>query len=184
MSLIKFHLSSQESSPIQKPTVPPPRPPQRSDSLLAEEISPQLSVKEDVDNSATETITASESQAFEGDIKPQVESALIEYWNNMIGAEFDIIVAQISKFKEGGGLGISLEGTVEKVDGEEQNPHHYIRSVLPNGPVGQNGKLVSGDELLEVNGKKLLGLYHSDVVAILKDLPMHVRIVCARYSFH
>ena len=38
----------------------------------------------------------------------------------------------------------------------------------------------SGDELLEVNGKKLLGLYHTDVVSILKDLPMHVRIVCAR----
>ena len=73
-----------------------------------------------------------------------------------------------------------MEGTVEKVDGEEQNPHHYIRSVLPNGPVGQNGKLKSGDELLEVNGKKLLGLYHTDVVSILKDLPMHVRIVCAR----
>ena len=26
------------------------------------------------------------------------------------------------------------------------------RSVLPNGPVGQNGKLASGDELLEVGG--------------------------------
>ena len=58
------------------------------------------------------------------------------------------------------------------MDGEEQNPHHYIRSVLPNGPVGQNGRLHSGDELLEVNGRKLLGLYHTDVVAILKDLPM------------
>ena len=66
------------------------------------------------------------------------------------------------------------------MDGEEQNPHHYIRSVLPNGPVGQNGRLHSGDELLEVNGRKLLGLYHTDVVAILKDLPMHVRLVCAR----
>lgn len=64
--------------------------------------------------------------------------------------------------------------------GEEQNPHHYIRSVLPNGPVGTNGRLRSGDELLEVNGRKLLGLYHTDVVSILKDLPMHVRIVCAR----
>jgi hypothetical protein len=52
--------------------------------------------------------------------------------------------------------------------------------VLPNGPVGQNGRLHSGDELLEVNGRKLLGLYHTDVVAILKDLPMHVRLVCAR----
>jgi hypothetical protein len=26
----------------------------------------------------------------------------------------------------------------------------FLRSVLPNGPVGQNGKLASGDELLEV----------------------------------
>ena len=36
------------------------------------------------------------------------------------------------------------------------------------------------DDYEEVNGKKLLGLYHSDVVSILKELPMHVRIVCAR----
>jgi multiple PDZ domain protein len=49
----------------------------------------------------------------------------------VLGNEYEIIVAQISKFKKGGGLGISLEGTVEKVDGAEQNPHHYIRSVLP-----------------------------------------------------
>lgn len=41
--------------------------------------------------------------------------------------QYEIIVAQLSKFKLNGGLGISLEGTVEKVDGEEQNPHHYIR---------------------------------------------------------
>jgi hypothetical protein len=45
-----------------------------------------------------------------------------------VGPEFEIMVAQMCKFKEGGGLGISLEGTVEKVDGAEQNPHHYIRS--------------------------------------------------------
>ena len=56
------------------------------------------------------------------------------------------------------------------------------RSVLPNGPVGQDARLASGDELLEVNGRKLLGLYHSDVVAILKELPMHVRLVCARQA--
>ena len=52
--------------------------------------------------------------------------------------------------------------------------------MLPNGPVGQNGSLVSGDELLEVNGRQLLGLYHADVVAILKELPRDVRLVCAR----
>lgn len=54
------------------------------------------------------------------------------------------------KFRERGGLGISLEGTVDVEDGREVRPHHYIRSVLPDGPVGVSGVLRSGDELLEV----------------------------------
>lgn len=49
------------------------------------------------------------------------------------------------------GLGISLEGTVDVEDGKEVRPHHYIRNILPDGPVGQNGILQSGDELLEVS---------------------------------
>ena len=48
--------------------------------------------------------------------------------------------------------------------------------MLPNGPVGQNGSLASGDELLEVNGRKLLGLYHADVVTILKVTLIESRI--------
>ncbi|CAH1392554.1 unnamed protein product [Nezara viridula] len=59
-------------------------------------------------------------------------------------------VGQLKKFGESKGLGISLEGTVDVEDGQEVRPHHYIRSILPEGPVGQNGKLRSGDELLEV----------------------------------
>ncbi len=59
-------------------------------------------------------------------------------------------VAQLSKFREGGGLGISLEGTVDVENGQEVRPHHYIRSVLSDGPVGMNGRLQSSDELLEV----------------------------------
>ena len=59
-------------------------------------------------------------------------------------------VAQLSKFREGGGLGISLEGTVDVENGVEVRPHHYIRAILPDGPVGVNGRLLSGDELLEV----------------------------------
>jgi multiple PDZ domain protein len=59
-------------------------------------------------------------------------------------------VAQLSKFREGGGLGISLEGTVDVENGVEVRPHHYIRSILQDGPVGVNGRLMSSDELLEV----------------------------------
>ncbi len=47
----------------------------------------------------------------------------------------------MEKFSENSGLGISLEAN---------SGHHYIRSVLPEGPVGRCGKLFSGDELLEV----------------------------------
>lgn len=47
----------------------------------------------------------------------------------------------MEKFSESSGLGISLEAN---------SGHHYIRSVLPEGPVGRCGKLFSGDELLEV----------------------------------
>ena len=154
-----------------------PRPPQRTDSLLSEEITPP---RDDPDQVGMVADNPLMDKDYSTPLKPQVEAALKTSWGDVIGPEFEIIVAQIGKFKEGGGLGISLEGTVEKVDGSEQNPHHYIRSVLPNGPVGQDGRLNSGDELLEVNGRKLLGLYHSDVVAILKELPMHVRLVCAR----
>lgn len=59
-------------------------------------------------------------------------------------------VSQLSKFSDTGGLGISLEGTVDVVDGKEIRPHHYIRSILPEGPIGKHTRLRPGDELLEV----------------------------------
>ncbi|EDV93308.1 patj homolog isoform X2 [Drosophila grimshawi] len=77
-------------------------------------------------------------------------------------------------------LGISLEGTVDVECGIEKRPHHYIRSILEDGPVGKQGILRPGDELLQVNEHKLLGLRHIDVVKILKELPASVKLVCAR----
>ncbi|OQR78051.1 patj-like, partial [Tropilaelaps mercedesae] len=110
------------------------------------------------------------------------EQEKIDKWTAVFGADdYTIVVAQLCKFHEGGGLGISLEGTVDVNEaGEEVRPHHYIRSVLPDGPVGLNGVLRSGDELIEVNGRQLLGLDHRDVVTTLKDLPLNVEMVCAR----
>lgn len=88
-----------------------------------------------------------------------------------------IVVAEINKLN---GLGISLEGTVEVERGIEKHPHHYIRSILQEGPVAKEGTLKPGDELLQVNEHKLQGLTHIDVVKILKDLPSNVKVVCAR----
>lgn len=44
-----------------------------------------------------------------------------------------IVVAEFNKLA---GLGISLEGTVDVEDGIEKRPHHFIRSILDDGPVG------------------------------------------------
>ena len=110
------------------------------------------------------------------------EAAIIKKWRNVLGSDDDskIIVAQIRKFAASSGLGISLEGTVDVEGGREVRPHHYIRSILPEGPVGSNGLLRSGDELLEVNNQRLLGMNHMQVVSILKELPQDVRMVCRR----
>ncbi len=177
---------SQSNSQVTTPSVASPQQQQamiRTDSVVSET---NVDATRDVDreSQSKEQGPSEEDEAndtdFQSPLTPEKEAKLKEKWSRIMGPNYQIIPAQLTKFKASGGLGISLEGTVEKVDGEEQNPHHYIRSVLPNGPVGQNGRLRSGDELLEVNGIKLLGLYHTDVVTILKDLPMTVRIVCAR----
>ncbi|CAG9860750.1 unnamed protein product [Phyllotreta striolata] len=117
---------------------------------------------------------------FEVNLADDLETATKEKWQGIIGDCANIVVANLVKLKGIQRLGISLEGTVDVEGGIELRPHHYIRSILPEGPVGQNGKLNPGDELLEVNGQKLLGIRHVEVVKILKELPNAVRIVCAR----
>ncbi|KAL0970305.1 hypothetical protein UPYG_G00240130 [Umbra pygmaea] len=99
------------------------------------------------------------------------EEELMKKWQKILGPNTDVVVAQVKKFSESSGLGISLEAT---------NGHHYIRSVLPDGPVGRHGKLLSGDELVEVNGISLIGETHKEVVNILKDLPVCVYMACCR----
>ena len=78
----------------------------------------------------------------------EMENTIINRWSSILDSDMKVIVAQIQKFNGGGGLGISLEGTVDVEGGMEVRPHHYIRSILPDGPVGLNGIIRSGDELL------------------------------------
>ena len=55
-----------------------------------------------------------------------------------------------------------------------------IRSVSDSGPVGSQTTVRAGDELLEVNGETLVGMDHISAVNIIRQLPEHVVLVCAR----
>ncbi|XP_066142472.1 patj homolog isoform X2 [Euwallacea fornicatus] len=117
---------------------------------------------------------------FEANLEDDLVTSIKLKWEGLLGKDANIVVANLTKLK---GLGISLEGTVDVECGVELRPRHYIRSILPEGPVGQNGKLSPGDEILEVNGQKLVGIPHVEVVKILRELPSTVRLVCSRKQF-
>ncbi|XP_076395996.1 multiple PDZ domain protein isoform X1 [Megachile rotundata] len=147
------------------------------DSAVLQEGGERERVSEELDDAANVEALLSDPSS---ELTPQIRAAIKAKWQKIVGPDTEIVVAQLKKFTEGSGLGISLEGTVDVENGQEVRPHHYIRSILPEGPVGQNGTLRSGDELLEVNGYRLLGINHMEVVSVLKELPIHVRMVCGR----
>ncbi|KAF7655089.1 hypothetical protein LDENG_00060950 [Lucifuga dentata] len=99
------------------------------------------------------------------------EEDLQKRWQHAVGPRYEVVVCQLQRFSDTSGLGISLEARVG---------HHYLCSVLPEGPVGQSGKIFTGDQILEVNGIPLIGQTHKEVISILKALPVHICMVCCR----
>ena len=96
--------------------------------------------------------------------------------------DIQILVGLVDK-TQSKNLGISLEGTVDVDDnGIETYPHHYIRSIMKNGPVDMSEtKFQAGDELLEIDFFKLYAINYLNLLEILKGLKnKHVFMVCAR----
>ncbi|XP_062372034.1 multiple PDZ domain protein [Sardina pilchardus] len=173
--------------PVAVETKPlPPPPPPRDLSMERErpaaalpEPKPAKATEEKASYSALASDFSSHAvtEAIDAEVKEGIkltaleEEELMKRWQNALGPSNEVVVAQVEKFSESSGLGISLEAS---------GGHHYIRSVLPEGPVGRCGKLYSGDELLEVNGIPLIGETHKEVVSILKELPVFVYVACCR----
>nr|XP_039268480.1 multiple PDZ domain protein-like [Styela clava] len=135
-----------------------------SSDSLPELNAPSINNWDEIEKDISKTITPAELD----NIKAR--------WQLIMGPQYDIVIVQIKKFSKTSGLGISLEGTID----DSEQPHHYIRSLLPEGPVGRSQMLQPGDELLEVNKSRILGLHHIEVVTVIKELPLDVCIVCAR----
>ncbi|XP_031670448.1 multiple PDZ domain protein-like [Oncorhynchus kisutch] len=99
------------------------------------------------------------------------EEELKSRWQAALGPRYQVVVCQLERFSETSGLGISTEARAG---------HHYLCSVLPEGPVGQSRKIHPGDQILEANGIPLIGETHREVISILRELPLCVCMVCCR----
>lgn len=159
-----------------------------SDSIITEGyIDPEIVSCTTIDSNIFGLLQENPTQDNGNQVKtPTIEIAEIisapsdpdfKKWSNKIGNHAEIVTCEVNKLA---GLGISLEGTVDVEHGVEVRPHHYIRSILAEGPIGKTGKLKPGDELLQVNDHMLQGLQHTEVVKILRDLPSQVKVVCCR----
>lgn len=58
----------------------------------------------------------------------------------------------------------------------------YIKNILPKGAAIEDGRLRSGDRLLEVNSVEITGKSQSEVVALLRNIPAggHARLLVSR----
>lgn len=90
--------------------------------------------------------TTSSSRTTTPILSPSLDNAAVN-WSRQFPVS-QIVVAELNKLA---GLGISLEGTVDVEGGIEKRPHHFIRSILNDGPVANEGSLRPGDEILQVS---------------------------------
>ncbi|XP_074551959.1 syntaxin-binding protein 4 isoform X2 [Halichoeres trimaculatus] len=78
------------------------------------------------------------------------------------------------------GLGIKVIGGVKEMTGEEYGV--YVKRVLPGGLASNDGNLMSGDQILEVNGDSLVGVTSERAVDVLRaaSATNHMRLLIAR----
>uniref|UniRef100_A0A672TX05 PDZ domain containing 2 n=1 Tax=Strigops habroptila TaxID=2489341 RepID=A0A672TX05_STRHB len=78
----------------------------------------------------------------------------------------DVICVEL--LKTSAGLGFSLDGGKASIAGDRPL---LVKRVFKGGAAEQSGNIESGDEILAVSGKSLLGLMHYDAWNIIKSVP-------------
>ncbi|KAL5106785.1 hypothetical protein TcWFU_004365 [Taenia crassiceps] len=143
---------------------------------------------------------------YAGRITPELVKLMVDVWTPIVGLGKDILVIRVVRPKNVRQLGFSLIGsTIDPAKTTRLGPEdgrggggpkavssaeiasevasrHFVHTVLPDGLFSNLNCLKPGDELLQVNGYRLHGHSHVDVVRCLRCLPAHIELVIARSS--
>ncbi|XP_067316413.1 membrane-associated guanylate kinase, WW and PDZ domain-containing protein 3 isoform X3 [Pseudorasbora parva] len=71
------------------------------------------------------------------------------------------------------------------IGGDRPDEFLQVKNVLSDGPAAQDNKMASGDVIVEINGKLVLGKTHADVVHMFQCIPINQyvdMVLCHGYS--
>lgn len=68
-------------------------------------------------------------------------------------------------------FGFSIRG------GREFSIPLFILKLAENGPAARDGRMKSGDQIIEINGRSTYGMTHSEAIALIRDGGLYVRLL-------
>ncbi|XP_067893283.1 inaD-like protein isoform X3 [Heterodontus francisci] len=110
-------------------------------------------------------------------------------WENLLGPEYEVMILNldVESYHDEKLQKYSTQLPIHTlrfgVELDSFDGHHYISSIVPDGPIGQTRLLQLEDEILEVNGKQLYGKSWLEVVGFLKEAAPPFILVCCRRLF-
>ncbi|ESO81975.1 hypothetical protein LOTGIDRAFT_90066, partial [Lottia gigantea] len=105
---------------------------------------------------------------------------------NLVNSEVILLDIPLNN-SEATGLGVSVKGKSISTPQGTKDLGIFIKSVMPGGAAFKDGRLIMNDQLLEINGEKLVGLTNIKAMEKLRNamqsegpIPGHTFLSVAR----
>ncbi|KAI6653640.1 MPDZ [Oopsacas minuta] len=114
----------------------------------------------------------------QGILDKEEKTRLVKEWQPRVGPEKIVKIAQLTKYSADGEIGLEIEPKPVYQKNELTGMKTVI-SAISSGPAKDDGVLLQGDEILEINGVRVTDVHYDDVIALLKATPQQIRLVVA-----